>query len=490
MVLYDIYSAESIENYGQKLIGKTFEKVIEESSITKTQKNKYIQKFNDPRRKGSLGNLIEEVHYKKKANNHSGPDFEEAGVELKVTPYELMKNKKLRAGERLVITMIPYDKPVENEFLNSHVWEKMKLMLLIYYLRDRSKYSILDYEIHYVRLFSPPPEDLKIIESDYIKIIKKIREGRAHELSESDTLYLGACTKGSTSIKSTVPQKYYAPLVLARKRAFSFKNSYMTYILNSYIVEGVDTTESIIKNIEELKEKTFEELIQEKINMFINKTDVEISGLLKFPYTGNKAQWSSIVFRMLGIKSNKAKEFEKANVKVKTIRVESNGKIKEHMPLPAFDFLDLIKENKWEESMLYEYFEKTKFLFVVFKKEEGNYLLKGCQFWNMPQNDLNEEVRVVWENTIKTILDGIELNYVIKESSATVYNNLPSSKDNRVAHVRPHSQKRFYILKDGTKIGNGGYSDASKLPDGRWMQKQSFWINNSYLQDQLDTRLK
>ena len=66
------------------------------------------------------------------------------------------------------------------------------------------------YQIDYVKLFTPPIDDLKIIEEDYKTIIDKIAEGKAHELSESDTMYLGACTKGATAEKSTVPQ-YYNP---------------------------------------------------------------------------------------------------------------------------------------------------------------------------------------------------------------------------------------------------------------------------------------
>ena len=42
-------------------------------------------------------------------------------------------------------------------------------------------------------------KDLKQIEKDYYFIIDKIKQGKAHELSEADTMYLGACTKGTDS---------------------------------------------------------------------------------------------------------------------------------------------------------------------------------------------------------------------------------------------------------------------------------------------------
>ncbi|MDR4913713.1 hypothetical protein RGU76_00895 [Bacillus pseudomycoides] len=50
-----------------------------------------------------------------------------------------------------------------------------------------------------------------------------------------------------------------------------------------------------------------------------------------------------------------------------------------------------------------------------------------------------------------------------------------------VIHVKPHSEKRFYILEDRERIGDESFSNLEELPDGRWGQKQSFWMNNSYI---------
>lgn len=46
-----------------------------------------------------------------------------------------------------------------------------------------------------------PEEDLLIIEQDWNIIIDKIKEGKAEELSDSLTKYLGATTKGSKTEK-------------------------------------------------------------------------------------------------------------------------------------------------------------------------------------------------------------------------------------------------------------------------------------------------
>ena len=97
--------------------------------------------------------------------------------------------------------MIGYDRPIELDFETSHVFEKIKILLLVYYLRDKGIENKLLYPIDFIKLFSPPEEDMKIIKDDYEKIVRKIQNGRAHELSEGDTMYLGACTKGATAKK-------------------------------------------------------------------------------------------------------------------------------------------------------------------------------------------------------------------------------------------------------------------------------------------------
>ena len=76
--------------------------------------------YNNPRSKGSLGQLIEKHFFFYDINSKSEADFNEAGVELKVTPYTIKANGDLRAKERLVLTIINYMKDDEEEdfFLN------------------------------------------------------------------------------------------------------------------------------------------------------------------------------------------------------------------------------------------------------------------------------------------------------------------------------------------------------------------------------------
>lgn len=250
LIEYDESNPISIEKYAQRLIGKTFADVCNQDDLDKSivvhETSDYETSHENKKRKGGLGEIIEERFFHYQCNNDSRPDFYKAGVELKVTPYKVNKNGTLVAKERLIITMIDYFSVIEETFESSHMWNKAKLILLIYYLYQQEIQSRLDYRIGYAKLFSPPEADIKIIKNDFEIIVEKIKAGKAHELSEGDTMYLGAAPKAATSKDRRKQPFSNEP---AKPRAFAFKNSYMTYVLNNYIVPGKDTSFGAIWDI-------------------------------------------------------------------------------------------------------------------------------------------------------------------------------------------------------------------------------------------------
>lgn len=487
---YDNTNEQSIFEYAKKLEGKTFREILSiyNHSIYKTyedrknnitcsnsSKGNAADYTTNPNAKGELGGFLEKHYFGYQPNGKQDADFD-IGIELKQTCIDTKKNGDYTAGERLSITNISYKESVEDDFYQSHVWQKIKHMLLVHYLRDKES-DRFDYEIKFVNLFTPPAEDLKIIIEDYELITKKIKEGKAHEISEGDTFYLGACTKGATAAKSLQPQ-YYGEHIPAKKRNFCLKRSYMDYVLKNYILKNSVPYESITKNSNE-EFSSFEDFIISKINQNKGKTDKELCEIFGRDYNNNKAQWIDLAYRMLGIKGSHAEEFVKANVIVKAIRIEENGSINEHMSFPPFKFKELVNE-QWEESTIYNYFAETKFLFVVFKSDGGNYRLLGAQLWNMPQHDLDTIAQHEWTKIKECIQNGISF----KKEKSSISNNLPKPKDSIILHIRPHAQKAAYKLHNGYEAGNIT-RDANELPNGEWMTTQSFWINKSYILDQL-----
>ena len=411
--------------------------------------------------KGAIGTVIEEGWFGYRPNSESEPDFPEAGVELKVTPYVISKGE-LRAKERLVCNIINYMEEYQRTFQTSSFWHKCNTMLIMSY-QHIDGVPKGDLSVDKAVLFSFPEEDLVIIEQDWEKIMAKVRRGEAHLISEGDTLYLAACTKGANA-QSVRPQPFST--IPAKQRAYSLKSSYMTQILNKYIF-GSAESEIIIKDWHELSSQSFEDAVIEKLRPYFGMTQEQLMTLFDLQ-NGPKDINAILLARMLGLKGKltKAEEFQKAGIVPKTIRVQVNGKIKECMSFPAIDFIRLSQETSWEDSELYELLAPTKFMFVIFQEQQdGTYLFSRVKFWNIPSDDLDEVGRV-WRRTVDTIRKGV----VFTRTPRGLTNNLPKQTDSRVAHVRPHA-------KDG--------DDKLPLPDGRMMTRQCFWLNNTYIAEQI-----
>ncbi len=482
---YDRTSGKSIEAYAEHLIGKTFMDVIEEKCGTNPE---VLKAYGNKARKGGLGNLLEEVYFGYKANSKQEADFAEAGVELKATPYEYTKKGELRAGERLVLTMISYDEQVEIDFYKSHAWEKMHSIMLVYYWRNKTLNNNLLYKIGYTKLFTPPEKDMVIIRADYQYIIDKIKAGQAHLLSESDTMYLGACTKGKNAEVSTVPQ-YYGNHIPESKRAFCFKNSYMTYVLNHYVVTGKQKDDdAIIKNANELQNKSFGEILIERLEIYVGNTDKQLAKRFDVNL-GNKGYRAMLAYAMLGVKGNKAEEFIKANIEVKTIRFNRNGINPEHFRMHDFKFKKLAKVD-WEDSELYDYLESTQFLLVVYHETDSGIKYFGSQLWHMPLEDL-EIVHQGWESVKRKLNEGVNLRLETKaDGTEIIHNDLPGVKDNPIFHIRPHQSQTHYKFHDGSEHGKGTMANCDELPDGQWMPVHSYWLHKDYIVKQLHDDLK
>ena len=479
-ITIEYHTPEAIRDRAVQLVGMTFRDVLNLGIYP----GGVVREYNSRRYKGGMGNLLEERFFGYRANSDREPDFAEAGVELKATCADRLKDGRLSAGERLVLTMIAYDEPVVDSLYESHLWHKCKRMLLVWYLRERDK-DPYDQRILYTFMFTPPEDDLRVIEEDYRQITELIRQGRANELSESLTTYLGACTKGATREKSMRDQPVYAPGKMARARAFSLKRSYMDYVLNHYVM-GMPEAERIVRNPRELRRHSLADYVTSTINRHVGKTDRELCSMLDLEFTGNKAQWTTIAYRLLGIHGDRAAEFEKAGIRVRTLRPEPNGKtLKESSPVLNIDFLELAHEDTWEESALRDYLTDMRYLLVVFQKgKNGDAILLGSKLWSMGEETLDGPVRECWQRTRDAVRRGVKLTKRISRTGKVSYSNdFPAISDHLVAHVRPRAARAAYRF-DTVEIGNVE-RDAEPLPDGRWMTRQAFWLNSSYMFEQI-----
>jgi DNA mismatch repair protein MutH len=284
---------------------------------------------------------------------------------------------------------------------------------------------------------------LPIIKDDWERIRETVRSGKAHELSEGDTNYLGACRKGAGGMNETLLIQPHSSTG-AKSRAFSFKPTYINKLIEGQTEEagklGVSNSMS------------FEEATRLRFEPYIGKTIDEISVDIDYFKRGpnHKGFLRDVAVRILLAGKKSVSELDKAGIEMKTIRLKADGIPRESMSFPGFKFLEIVNE-KWEESNFCDKIEK-KFLFIVFRTDaSGVERLERVKYWNMPYKDRMEAKRV-WEDTKRRV-----------KIDAT---NLPGQSESRVAHVRPKGR-------------NG--QDTLPTPQGGQYLKQCFWLNNSYI---------
>ena len=470
------YTEQEIQILAKSTIGKSFSEIEKTFSKNKEynleETTSYVMEDTVPygnkkkkENKAYFGHTFETNVYDYDINSTSAPDFEKAGIELKVTPYKRNKNNTLSAKERLVLNIINYMEEYKNTFYTSHFWYKNNKIQIIWYLFEPNVPK-KDLKVTHEKLFTFPEEDLPTIINDWEFIINKIKEGKAHELSEADTMYLGACTKG-TNGQTVRPQPCSS--IMAKQRAFCLKQSYMTTLVRKYIGNYEDV-EKILKNTKD----TFADFVDNVINKYKNKTQKELIQELNIePDTTAKNLNGMIVARMFNVKSNlrKTDEFQKANIVPKTIRVEKDGTIEQSMSFPYFSFID-IANTDFENSDIKEELETTKYMFFVFKKDNTDYVFKGIKLWNMPQNLIETNVKNMYDKTKEVILNGNIVKTIRKDGKRVT--NFPGMKENKVCHVRPHGQDSDDVLPLPVKDNFTGLNEYTK---------HCFWINNKYLEE-------
>jgi DNA mismatch repair protein MutH len=432
---YDKSSVDSIVAHAKKLTGKTLEEMA-----------KLPQDITNVKNRGDLGSLIEEYFFKHKPPNNQAPDFPEAGengLELKTTGVKKVKNE-YRAKERLVLTMIDYNKIINENWDNSIFVKKCGLMLILFYLYSK------DVEVHKRKFVIDPllyklhETDELIIRKDWEFIRNKIIEGKAHELSEGDTIYLGACRKGAGGTKEKLRAQPKSS-VKAKARAFSFKPNYLNSLLSEHLLDK-ETTITLSGEVD------FEQATLSKFKPYIGKPIIEIGKLVGYKKVSptQKSYEAELAKRIISGGKSKAPELDKAGIIVKTVRLK-NGKLKESVSFPAFKYLDIVEE-EWEESDFFERIE-SKFLWVVLDTNvKQEFYLKKVGYWNMPYED-RLEAEKVWRET--------------KDRVATDSSKLPKESENRVAHVRPHAKNK---------------RDTLQTPQGTFEVKRCFWLNRAYIE--------
>ena len=459
-------------NLLKKINGKTIGEV-DSSNLLSNSKNK-----------GAIGQVIQK-YLGKDLDNDKGMDFPEAQLELKVTgllSYENKSKGAYHAKERLILSDINFNKDYMESFEDSHVIKKCNDMLMTCYKfikpsgKEKPHYGSFPIVDSFIMSLSE--KDKMILKHDYDFIMDKIKAGLADQISESDTNYLATCTKAADSTIRTTQPFSSTPV---KPRAYAFKSSFLTYLINKYISN--ETYESVIDKANKYKAFDLEEYVLDELKKWFGKTEKQLKKELKVT-TDAKNRYSVYADRIFKVSSlEDSEEFQKADISVKTIRIQKSGNIKEKMSFPQMDFEE-VASTPWETSNVREYFAEKRFLFLIYKETNKGYVFDNAFFYNFTDSIIDEFIGYTYKKTQEvlnngTIVKNRELKLINGEYKLIHSTYFVGIKENPICHVRPHARD----FKDQAPL-----PVQDQLTGYTSYEKQCFWIDTRFIKAIVDNK--
>jgi DNA mismatch repair protein MutH len=400
------------------------------------------------RGKGEVGRAIE-TFFGIPANPIADADFPAAGVELKVVPL-VRSGNNYHVKERTVISMIDYKALVLETWATAHVRQKLHILFVFFeHLPGRPK---SDFPVRKVLLWKPEGQVADLIREDWYRVLRKVKDGQAHELSEADGRIMGPCTKG---VDSAHLRRQPFNSTLAKSRAFALKPPF-TLSLYLEATGRLGQVESLITNLRLRRLDMFEDQLLDRVRPHIGRTIGELGNRLGVPRSARKDYAAQVVRRLFGARSyrSKIKEFEESGLTLRITRVAPDGLPYEHLSFPAFRYSELLEET-WDDSDLLSRIEYM--LLVPVLGTERDTPQADCRlgepiFWRPTMEEL-ETVQQEWEMFRNEIRRG-------KARDLT-----PASRTS-IIHVRPHSRDA---------------QDTDEAPLVGQIVKKSFWLNRGFV---------
>lgn len=216
-----------------------------------------------------------------------------------------------------------------------------------------------------------------------------------------------------------------------------------------------------------------------RIAPFIGKNVAELNQIfLPNSAKKSKASFPNLAKAMLSLTSNKVLfKNRDLNAVLKTVRLSNKNKPVENMSFMPVDFEEWCTAKDWKSCGLYNYFTTTALVLFVFKQHKAGrniddtfITFEGAKVLMLPEFALEYGLQEVWNEVRRLILNNeLELETVLHaDGKKVVTNNLPSSKFNGIAHLRP-----------GGKNGD----DKVTLRTGQQVAKQRLWLNAGFIAD-------
>ncbi|BDV02278.1 MAG: hypothetical protein HPAVJP_1670 [Candidatus Hepatoplasma vulgare] len=368
-----------------------FSQKIENKKISDIFKKENFDFFLNKHKNEKINAVIDNnLEQEKKRFNF--PRKQEFNFSIKNCQLEYSKNDKLVIKNRIKIKKFELNEMILNESLfKTNFWKNNKNMFIVFIKKNTNWKNAKIIKSKLIKL----EENIKlknILENDYQIIRNKIFLGKAHELAEGDTKFLGVVRDQKIKKKPNLIQphsdkKFYP-------RTLIFKNHFMQILFDENNMKNDENTtqieKSIKKNVLNYKNKSIAFLMEE---FQINKLYPKIK--------------EDIFFRILNVGS--AVEFnneENTDFNFYTITLNNKNEINNKIKI-NFNLIQQLKNPKnWEESETLKEIEKTSFV-LIYKESEKNKLnpkildIKKINFSDDTVDILREEYKKMKEEVKK-----------------------------------------------------------------------------------------
>lgn len=515
-----IYEKSDLIQRFDNILGKTF------GEIDNIGMFEHVQEFN--LQKGVAGAVIEqcvlgyEPDTKQEADLIVIENGEETATELKTTGMVIsnQNGEHFVAKEPMSITAVGVYDLAEQDFWNSHFWDKLEHMLIVYYYYN-SKHAVTPYEY---RLFPVKGYEFHEFNADDIQTLKRDWE-YVHSLVSSVVVHHpGPKTKAWKEAvkeeylkKHGVLRQYLSYIDLAPKfpPRFRLKKPVVSTLISrhfGYELEQLPGRYTVISDIDKK--------CREITALHKGKTIGELADEFGVPKTTkegkeNKSIAEQVIVKMFGGESKKLNQidiFSRFGLIAKSVALTSKGGRTEDMKLYQIDFNEMtqqkitdedgsIREMQFEDSELYSYFADHEFLCIMYiepekeriwdeksgKNVEKKHPLVMNRFWGFKRlvfSDafIDNTVKQVWEDTRYKIFND-KLEDVIQ-----------TTKDGRIRINKTgeiSSAPNFIKSAENAVFIRGGANDSSlkyktECINGVRMIPQFIWIKGLSIIDELE----
>lgn len=442
--------------------------------------------------KGVVGQILEGL-IGNPPNSNPNSDVFNLGVELKVLPLRKVSNK-LQPKERSKIKSLNYNKIISENWKNSEIRNKIRLILFLKYEQPIGKnykdWKHKDFKFLGPLLFVLESNNENIIQKDWEEIKEKVVNENAKEISEGDGVILGACTSGTGKLQ------IYGNNKTAKQRSYSLKHSY----LKQYYLEENGVKYESIQIPKEISPHDF--LLQKITQKIQGEYLDELAARYKLNFASNaKDGFHSLIKKILNIdeKSN-VREIDLLGIEIKTVPVNDNLSPWQAMSFPKFSLVDILNE-EWIGSDEHldnniEVFDNEStfknqiarpFIFIPIIKNKIGENYEDWRKWKIgkpvlwiPNSEELEIIRQDWEKAKSIIKREVITSLEAHGAGYRQINNLlkegqKNENSGKIIHIRPHTSNSKNIDKPYADYTNGRVKIC-------W---QSFWLNKKFVRSVL-----